>query len=395
MDALEALDDVESQDARPTTRRVLLLGALGGVGALIANSLGRPFPAEAAAGDPVRAGRTVTAGTANTALTTKSTGAALRVVQSGTGRGIQGQTTRLVGVDGIAKATTGAAHGVQGLAYCPEGIGVAGFSYAPTGPAQGVFGSSESLNGAGVQGNASGIESTGVAGYCAAESGVAAYGVYGDSASTEGVGVVGWATATSGSTSGVAGAVASPDGWAGKFSSDTGNGVYISVPAGKAGLNVVAGTKNAVVSTPSGARLLYSEEATEVLFADYGFGRLVNGSISVRIDATFAATVDLTRPYHVFLQAYGPNEIYAMDRTETGFSVRSRGAGDDQEFSYRIVAVRRGYQGHRMELAPWADADANLHGAAPLSAAQLTGEQGLGAAVGAKRHHPSQLPVAK
>jgi hypothetical protein len=300
-----------------------------------------------------------------------------------------------VGVDGIAKATTGAAHGVQGLAYCPEGIGVAGFSYAATGPAQGVFGSSESLNGAGVQGNASGIESTGVAGYCQAESGVAAYGVYGDSASTEGVGVVGWATATSGSTSGVSGAVASPDGWAGKFASDVGNGVYISVPAGKAGLNVVAGTKNAVVSTPSGARLLYSEEATEVLFADYGFGRLVNGSISVEIDATFAATVDLTRPYHVFLQAYGPNELFVMDRTETGFSVRSSGTGDDQEFSYRIVAVRRGYQGHRMELAPWADADANLHGAAPLSAARLAAEQGHGAAVGAKRHHPSQRPVAR
>lgn len=408
MDAVEAAVDVESQDTKPTTRRVLLLGALGGLGALIANSLGHPIQAEAALGDPLRAGRTVSAGTGNTALTTKSTGAALRVVQSGTGRGIQGQTARLPAVDGRASATTGGSRGVQGVVSSPEGIAVSGFSYAKNGDTNGIYGSTESSEGHAVQGDAYATsgqpfgvygstvspDGTGVAGYSLAESGNLGYGVYGDTASSGGVGVVGWATAATGSTIGVSGNVASPDGWAGRFSSDTGNGVYITVPAGKAGLNVVSGTKNAVVSTPSGARLMYSEEATEVLFADHGFGRLANGSASITIDETFAATVDLTRPYHVFLQTYGPSQIYVIDRTERSFTVRSHGAADNHEFSYRILAVRRGYQGHRLEPAPWADADANLSREAGMTTASLAAARGPGASVGRKGPNTGRTPEA-
>jgi hypothetical protein len=170
------------------------------------------------------------------------------------------------------------------------------------------------------------------------------------------------AGATSGSAIGVAGSTSSPDGWAGNFLSDAGNGIYVSVPAGKAGLNVAAGTKNAVVATADGARLLYAEEATEVFFSDYGFGRLHKGMTRVDLEPIFAETVDLTEPYHVFVQGYGAGG-FTVERDRTGFRVRGLLEADaEAEFSYRVVACRRGYAGTRLERAPWADDDANLIG---------------------------------
>ena len=69
-----------------------------------------------------------------------------------------------------------------------------------------------------------------------------------------------------------------------------------------------------------GARVLYTEESTEVWFADYGF-----------------------------------------DRTPLGFVVEQRaGSESDAEFSYRVVAKRRGFERLRLERAPWADSTAGF-----------------------------------
>jgi hypothetical protein len=152
----------------------------------------------------------------------------------------------------------------------------------------------------------------------------------------------------------------SPSGWAGRFDGD-GNGVYISVPAGKKGLQVASGTKNAVVRTSQGSRLLYSEESTEVWFADYGFGSLQDGLAVVAIDPIFAQTVNLHEPYHVFVQVYGDAEVYVANRTPTGFEVVLRDGDANVEFSYRLVASRLGYEDHRLERAPEADSDPNLY----------------------------------
>jgi len=143
-------------------------------------------------------------------------------------------------------------------------------------------------------------------------------------------------------------------GWAGMFTG-TGNGVRISVPAGKVGLEVIGGTKDAVVGTEDGARLLYTEESTEVWFTDYGFGQLEDGVAVISIDPIFAQTVNLEQPYHVFVQVYGDAEVYVTDRTATGFEVHLRDGGPDVEFSYRIVGKRLGYENDRLERAPWDD----------------------------------------
>ncbi|NIO68722.1 MAG: hypothetical protein GTN71_06685, partial [Anaerolineae bacterium] len=159
---------------------------------------------------------------------------------------------------------------------------------------------------------------------------------------------------------GVYGKTDSSEGWAGYFESP-GNGVYISADSGKSGLNVASGLKSAVVRTADGSRLLYSEEATEVWFADYGFGELQNGLAIISIDPIFAQTVNLEEPYHVFIQVYGNAEVYVANRTSTQFQVHLRDGDPNVEFSYRIVAKRLEYEGQRLERAPWADNDSNLY----------------------------------
>ena len=247
-------------------------------------------------------------------------------------------------------------------------------------PVAGVVAMVESSDGYGVRGQST--NSFGVIG-----SSVISHGVYGYTGSTAASGVVGLQTGYStsdwilwspgglfGGRNGVVGVtkansgygVAGLDsstggGWAGFFQSDNGSGVYISAPTGHTGLNVAGGTKNAVVATDEGSKLLYSEESTEVWFTDYGFGQLEDGLAVITIDEVFAQTVNLNEPYHVFVQVYGDAEVYVSNRTATSFEVHLRDGDSAVEFSYRIVAQRLGYEGDRLEPAPWADSDPNLY----------------------------------
>ncbi len=215
-----------------------------------------------------------------------------------------------------------------------------------------------STNGMGVYGTTSTIDSVGVAGVQSGYSisDLEGYwkpggffggrnGVVGITQANTGYGVLGWDQSTSG-------------GWAGFFLSDNANGVYISAP--NVGLNVAGGTKNAVVAADDGGRLMYSEEATEVWFSDYGFGQLQDGSAVIAIDPIFAQAVNLEYAYHVFLQVYDNAELYVTDRTAEGFTVLLREGAPDAGFSYRIVARRLHHEDARMARAPWADNDPNL-----------------------------------
>lgn len=145
-------------------------------------------------------------------------------------------------------------------------------------------------------------------------------------------------------------------GYAGAFVATTasGRGVYIETKGG-AGLQVVGGSKNAVVRTPSGAKALYTEESTEVWFTDYGFGKLVNGRGRILFDPSFAQTINPDESYHVFVQPYGRAELYVAERTPLGFTVALKDGDPNAEFSYRIVAKRLGFEGKRLEAAPWVD----------------------------------------
>jgi hypothetical protein len=284
------------------------------------------------------------------------------------------------GVIGVASKESGYGYGVLGLTSAVFGRGVYGDVMTTTGKNQGVYGYTRSISGTGVYGVK--VNPSGTTPYGSTQSWQYAPGVWGDTNTGDGVwgtssatngwgvvgavngigrGVYGLAAGNSGGV-GVFGQVDNASGWAGQFTSSAGNGVYVSVPGGKAGLNVASGTKNAVVRTDQGSRLLYTEESAEVWFTDYGFGKLQNGVAVIKIDPLFAQTVNLSEPYHVFVQSYGDAELYVSRRTTTQFEVKARGAGNvNVEFSYRLVAKRLGYETDRLEPAPWADNDPNLY----------------------------------
>jgi hypothetical protein len=271
---------------------------------------------------------------------------------TGDARGVYGETGSRAGhaVEGWAYNTTGWNYGVYGRSSSTSGRGVYGVAHATSGETYGVFGRSRSDSGYGVYGLAAATTGT-------------TYGVYGESAAPKGRGVYGHATATSGFNTGVFGRTNSPNGWAARFITTVGRGVYISAAAGKYGLNVASGTKNAVVRTDDGSRLMYTEESTAVWFSDYGFGQLQDGVAIVHINPIFAQTVNLTEPYHVFLEEYGDAELYVSQRTPEWFEVRlgHRRGDHNAAFSYRLVARRLGYEAHYLERAPWADDDPNLY----------------------------------
>src|SRR6185436_14121134 len=109
----------------------------------------------------------------------------------------------------------------------------------------------------------------------------------------------------------------------------------------------VSGSKSAVVATSSGAREMYTEESAEVWFTDYGFGKTAKGESWVGLDPIFAETVNLDE-YHVFVQPYGPAQLYVSERTPKGFRVKSADGSAVEQFSYRIVGKRLGHESKRL-----------------------------------------------
>jgi hypothetical protein len=77
--------------------------------------------------------------------------------------------------------------------------------------------------------------------------------------------------------------------------------------------------------------------------------------VRVRLDPSFAQTINPDEPYHVFLQVRGNAELYVGETTPLGFEVSLRAGDPNAEFSYRIVAKRLGFERKRLEAAPWAD----------------------------------------
>lgn len=239
-----------------------------------------------------------------------------------------------------------------------DGTGVLGESAAGIG----VYGQTGGTNSYGVVGVQSGYSTSDQSSYWKPGGFFAGdNGLMGLSKDPSGFAVIGWNKAPSGASSyGIFGRSESPDTWTGYFYATQGNGVYANVSSGKVGFNT-DGLKSAVVAASDGARLLYTEESTEVWFTDYGSGTLQDGKATVTIDTTFAETVNLDEPYHVFVEPYGPAALYVADRTPTSFVVRAQEGDPDVEFSYRLVAKRLGYEKHRLERAPWADHDPHLY----------------------------------
>jgi hypothetical protein len=96
---------------------------------------------------------------------------------------------------------------------------------------------------------------------------------------------------------------------------------------------------------------LYAIESPQNWFEDFGSGKLSAGSATVRLESTFAQTVNTGVEYHVFLTPRGDSKgLYVTNETAGSFEVHEQGGGRSSiAFDYRIVAERKGFEKIRME----------------------------------------------
>ncbi|GAC1408832.1 MAG: hypothetical protein NVSMB64_17440 [Candidatus Velthaea sp.] len=95
--------------------------------------------------------------------------------------------------------------------------------------------------------------------------------------------------------------------------------------------------------TSNGSQLMtYTSESRAPTIEDYGEATLVAGQAYVPLERTFAAGIDQSRPYFVFITPQGPagGALYVAQKTAAGFSVRAEGIAvrPNVVFDYRIVA---------------------------------------------------------
>jgi hypothetical protein len=153
--AMTEPSDTTHQTSSPRSRRALLAGALGGLGAWAASAIGRATPAEAATGDPIRMGR-INQAEARTVVHANTAGPLFRAVQHGTGnalRAVQQHSSQCseggaailaqAGSRGLAVAAVTGGQGIAVSAYspdecavsarCPDGTAVEGRSVSQIG----------------------------------------------------------------------------------------------------------------------------------------------------------------------------------------------------------------------------------------------------------------------
>ena len=106
---------------------------------------------------------------------------------------------------------------------------------------------------------------------------------------------------------------------------------------------------NGVVSTiiegeGDNDHIMFAPEAPEVLFQDYGIGKLENGKAEISIDPILRKNivVDEKHPLKVFIQLEGDcNGVYVTNKSENGFTVKELQNGNSNvSFSYQIIASR-------------------------------------------------------
>lgn len=99
-----------------------------------------------------------------------------------------------------------------------------------------------------------------------------------------------------------------------------------------------------VPDTDNKPRIMFAPEAPEVLFQDYGIGKLQNGSATIKLDKILAKNilVDANHPLKVFIQLEGDCKgVFVTEKSAEGFTVKELQNGHSNvSFSWQIVATR-------------------------------------------------------
>ncbi len=258
-------------------------------------------------------------------------------------------------LQGVFGNTTNSKNGVVGVNDGASFSATAGVNYDSADLSYGVSGQSLSKIGVGVLGYGStfsnvyksivGHQSFGVIGDAANVSGVVPIGVYG--VADAGVGTVGENSST-----------IEPAGLFRNFDTTAGDLAFEAMgAAGHCTINTAGhlsctGSHGAVVHLPDNRWVsLYAMQSPDNWFEDFGSGQLSSGKSTIKLDSTFAATVNSAVDYHVFLTPNGDSHgLYVAKKTATSFEVREQGGGTSSvAFDYRIVARRKGYENIRLE----------------------------------------------
>jgi len=260
---------------------------------------------------------------------------------------------------GVYATASTAANGVGGL-FSGNGVGstspVNGAGSASNGLNMGLFANATSATGTGgvFAGNGSGtITMPNGSGIASTGTGVGVYGIGTTAASGTGGVFSGnnLGTLTLAGGSGIA-AVGNSIGVFG-YSATNANGSYggyfernggfaVAVCANVAGTNykIVGGGTNATVvpNLDNKKVIMHSPESPEILFQDFGKGKLVNGYAKIVLDPIFAKNifVDDSHPLKVFVQLEGDcNGVYVANKTENGFEVKELQNGNSNvEFTW-------------------------------------------------------------
>ena len=91
-------------------------------------------------------------------------------------------------------------------------------------------------------------------------------------------------------------------------------------------------------------RVMFCPEAPEVLFEDYGIGKLKNGEAFIELDKIVSKSlkIDESHPLKVFIQLEGEcNGVFVTEKTKDGFKVKELNGGNSNiSFSWHIVGNR-------------------------------------------------------
>jgi hypothetical protein len=295
------------------------------------------------------------------AITGVATGGASVGVAGSGDTGISGSGTT-TGVSALGSkvgiSAEGIGSGSSGINAFGQSVGVSAQSLAASGNTQAVAAVATSPNGTGVLGQGVG-DSQDFRGFF----GCCSVGVWGDTAETGNTPAGMVATADDAKAMFVQNN--SPTGFPTAFfiniqtAKGKGFGVVVAQGAGGTcsldtdGIGHCSGgfQQNALIEQGQRQVALYSMGSPQNWFEDFGSGRLASGGATVALEPTFAQTVNTTTDYHVFLTPEGDcRGLYVSNKSASGFEVHELGGGQSNvSFSFRIVALRRGYENVRLE----------------------------------------------
>lgn len=92
-------------------------------------------------------------------------------------------------------------------------------------------------------------------------------------------------------------------------------------------------------------RILHATETPEILFEDFGVGKLKNGSAYIELDPILSQNIFVSEehPMKVFIQLEGDCKgVYVTEKTKKGFMVKELQNGTSNvSFSWNVVANRK------------------------------------------------------